>query len=302
MNASRELLSKPSQLITTHLQGRLLVETSTKIFREPLHVSSPIRDGLRIILVLQGKMQLEAGDAPLLDVRTPTTFAVLSDGENRREQVFSRDEPFSVVLLQIDRELIETEYRRDAASLLCDRADRQRRSLVLRSQRADTAMRALGSQLLTQQKSGESFFRCAKALELASLVLDGFSGQSGEPFKGFLSAGDRDRIRAAHDMLIAQAIATPDLTTIARQCGTNLSKLNRGFRAIYGMAPYRYLQQYRLNRAYKMLSSGQFTVSQVASEAGYTSTHFSTLFRRRFGTPPSALVPHARQDDRDLYA
>ncbi len=285
--------SSPSQLVTTHLQGQLLVETSTKIFSEPLHVSSPIRDGLRIIVVLQGRMQLEAGDAPLLDIRTPTTFAVLSEGENRRQQVFSHDAPFSVVLLQIDRELIETEYQRNPASLLCGMRDRSGGSLVLRSRKADTAISALGAQLLGHRDPNHGFYRCAKALELASLVLEGFSPASDQAFSGYLTPSDRDRVRAACDLLITHAVDPPDLTDVARQCGINLSKLNRGFRAIYGMAPYRYIQEYRLNRAYKMLASGHFTVSQVASEAGYTPAHFSTLFRRRFGVAPNTLVPHA---------
>ncbi len=285
--------SSPSQLVTTHLQGQLLVETSTKIFSEPLHVSSPIRDGLRIIVVLQGRMQLEAGDAPLLDIRTPTTFAVLSEGENRRQQVFSHDTPFSVVLLQIDRELIETEYQRNPASLLCGMRDRSAGSLVLRSRTADAAISALGAQLLGHRERNHGFYRCAKALELASLIFEGFSPAADEAFSGYLTPSDRDRVRAACDLLVAHAVDPPDLTDVARQCGINLSKLNRGFRAIYGMAPYRYIQEYRLNRAYKMLASGHFTVSQVASEAGYTPAHFSTLFRRRFGVAPNTLLPHA---------
>ncbi len=285
--------TSPSQTVTTHLQGHLLVETSTKIFSEPLHISSPIHDGLRIIVVLQGRMQLEAGDAPLLDIRTPTTFAVLSEGENRRQQVFSRDTPFSVVLLQIDRALIETEYKRDAASLLCGTQDRSHSSLVLRSRQADTAIRALGAQLLGDNDQKHDFYRCAKALELASLVFDGFSPASDRISAGSLTPSDQERVRAARDLLVAHAIDPPDLTDVARQCGINLSKLHRGFRAIYGMAPYRYVQEYRLNRAYKMIATGHFAVSQVASEAGYTAAHFSTLFRRRFGYAPSSLIPRA---------
>lgn len=291
----------PSQLVTTHLQGQLLVETSTKIFSEPLRVSSPIRDGLRIIVVLQGKMQLTAGDAPLLDIRSPTTFAVLSDGENRREQIFSRDMPFRVVLLQIDKKLVETEYQRDAATLLCGTRQTDCRNLLLRARGADTAIRALGTQLLGDQEGHSGFYRCAKALELASLVFEGFAGADDETFSAFLTRSDQDRVRAARDILVERAPDPPDLASVARQCGINLSKLNRGFKAIYGMAPYRYVQEHRLNRAYKMLSGGHLNVSQVASEVGYTPAHFSTLFRRRFGMAPHSLVPHSSSDEKNEF-
>jgi AraC family transcriptional activator of pyochelin receptor len=287
------LSPSPSQLVTTHLQGQLLVETSTKIFSEPFQVSSPIRDGLRVVVVLQGKMQLEAGNAPLLDIQTPTTFAILSEGENKRQQVFSRETPFRVVLLQIDRELIESEYQRDPTSLICGMQDRLCGSLVLRAKKADAAIRALGAQLLGHQDQSSSLYRCAKALELASLVFEGFSCAADVSSTGFLTPSDRDRLRAAHDLLVANAFAPPTLSDVARQCGLNLSKLNRGFRLTYGMAPYSYVQEYRLKHAYKSLAGGHFTVSQVAMEAGYTPAHFSTLFRRRFGVAPNTLVPRA---------
>jgi AraC family transcriptional activator of pyochelin receptor len=62
------------------------------------------------------------------------------------------------------------------------------------------------------------------------------------------------------------------------------------------MAPYRYVQEFRLRRAYEMLSSRNFTVAQVAISMGYTPAHFSTLFRRHDGIRPSELVPHAMHD------
>lgn len=284
--------SAEMQRITTHLNGQLLVETGTKIFDTPLRVQTPIRDGLRVIVVLHGKMRLSAGDAPELDIRTPTSFAVFSEGENRRDQIFSSDTPFRVVLLQIERELIEREFGRDAASIVAGTSlAPDRRKLLLRALNADAAMRAVGAQLLAGDGDGKGFYRCAKALELASLVFDGFGTERAGGFS--LSSSERERIRAAHDLLIANLQDPPDLASVARRCGTNLWALNRGFRAVYGMAPYAFVQEERLKLAYRMLGSRQFTVGQAAAAAGYSPAHFSTLFKRRFGVPPSALVPPA---------
>lgn len=282
----------PSQRISTHLNGQLLVETGTKIFNAPLHVESPIRDGLRVIVVLQGNMRLNAGDAPELDIRTPTSFAVFSEGESKRDQVIASDTPFRVVLLQIERSLIEQEFGRDAASLVAGTSRPPRDRLVLRALHADAAVRAAGAQLLADPGESAGFFRCAKALELASLVFDGFGSETAAG-RIALSTLEKSRIRAARDMLVAHLDAPPDLSAVARHCGTNLWALNRGFRALYGMAPYAYIQEHRLNLAYKMLASRDFSIGQVAAAVGYTPSHFSTLFRRRFGVAPSALTPAA---------
>jgi AraC family transcriptional activator of pyochelin receptor len=238
-------------------------------------------------------MQLEAGDVPRLDIDSPTAFAVLSEGETYRNQVFSKESPFSVVLLQIDRGLVEREFGRDAASLLTGTARRADRRLVVRAGHADAATRAVGAQLLTERHSANGFFRCAKALELAALAFEGLAGDERQTGGAYLTPSDRERIRTARDMLVQNAADPPDLTTVARLCGTNLSKLNQGFRTVYGMAPYRYVQEFRLQRAYEMLSSRNFTVSQVAVAMGYTPAHFSTLFKRRHGIRPSDMVPHA---------
>lgn len=283
--------------VTTHLGGALLIESGTKIFNEPYRVVSPIRDGLRVVVVLAGRMELEAGDAPRLEVHAPTTFAVLSDGENIRHQTFPKHTPFSVVLLQIDRALVEQEFSRDAASLLGERSGFGGKSLVLKSQKANSTVLAIGSQLLADRSLTNNFYRCAKALELVSLVFDSFDIEAAHSSISHLSSSDYDRIRAARDILVQHASDPPDLTALARQCGTNLAKLNRGFRAAYGMAPYRYVQEYRLKKAFEMLATCEFSVGQVALAMGYSSAHFSTLFKRRFGVSPSEMVPNMGDEE-----
>lgn len=56
------------------------------------------------------------------------------------------------------------------------------------------------------------------------------------------------------------------------------------------MSVFEYLQQHRLQEAYRMLSSGGYTVTQVAAHVGYAVAHFSTVFRQRFGISPRELL------------
>jgi hypothetical protein len=208
---SPELSPFHNSRVTTHLDRALLVESGTRVFSEPLHVVSPIRDGLRIIVVLQGRMQLEAGDAPRLDVQGPTAFAVLSDGENLRNQVFSKEMPFSVVLLQIDRGAGRARIR-PGCGFASDgnRASGRSQAGFARGQ-ADAATRAVGTQLSTERRSENGFFRCAKALELAALAFEGLA-RDGRPAGGlYMTWSDQERIRAARDMLF---VAMPAIRRI----------------------------------------------------------------------------------------
>ena len=289
---------EPAHHTTTHCGGRLLVMTGNTTYRNLYRVTDPIREGLRIIMMLSGEMSLKAGNAPRLEFQSPISFAVFSKAEAERDQCFRKDVPLRVILLQIAPDLIESELGIDSARVLgTDCASEDGNGLIVKIRQPDPAMRAVGTQLLacpTHARYG--LYRCAKAMELASLFLDGCddTDRTGRP--GHLSSTETERVRMARDILVSEVEDAPDLVTLARRCGTNVWTLNRDFRVLYGTSPHAYLQEYRLQSAYRMLASGQMTVGQVAGATGYSQSHFATLFRRRFDISPSALLPRTPGD------
>jgi AraC family transcriptional activator of pyochelin receptor len=81
----------------------------------------------------------------------------------------------------------------------------------------------------------------------------------------------------------------PHLSALAQYVGLNSQKLNRGFRHIFGSTVYSFLQDYRLEEAYRLLSTSEMSVSEVAYHVGYGPAHFATAFRERFGVSPSQM-------------
>lgn len=276
--------------LSSHLGGQLEIATGETVYSRTHHVTEPIHDGLRILVVLSGEMTLHAGRNAPIDVHRPTSLAVLSDGPSAREQYFASDKLFKAVLLTVDRNLIMSELGVEPHELLAPEADIEGDGLLIRTSGADAAVRAVASQIFVVGERENEFYRCAKAMELAALVLDRFRSPVPRADAFRLSPSERDTIRAARDLLVGSMVSPPDIETLARQCGTNPLKLNRGFRSLYGKTPYAYLQECRLQTGYQLLSSGQLPVSQVAAMTGYTRTHFANLFRRRFGMMPSELL------------
>ena len=69
----------------------------------------------------------------------------------------------------------------------------------------------------------------------------------------------------------------------------------RQFEAVFGATPHQFRIQSRLDRAKLLLATGDFSVTEVCLEVGFSSLgSFSDLFTRRFGTPPSAYRRYAR--------
>lgn len=94
----------------------------------------------------------------------------------------------------------------------------------------------------------------------------------------------------ARDILVASFASPPTLAQLARQVGISTSRLTAGFRRVFSMSVVEFIQQERLARATEMLRDGQLSISQAAYQVGYTPAHFSTLFRKRNGYPPSVLT------------
>ncbi|PXW51428.1 AraC-like DNA-binding protein [Methylobacterium sp. B4] len=234
-------------------------------------------------------MWLKAGNAPEVAVEAPGLLFGVSASLYSRVQVFAPC-ALSSVHIQADLDFARAYLHVDTSPMVrraFDAAD----APFFEAQAADAAIQAVAGQILAVSgPAGHPLFQAAKALELMALVLghEGPTGCSRRPRS--LTPTEQGRIEAAHVLLLERLDTAPDLTAIARRTGLNPSKLNRGFRATYGMTPYAFLQERRLQIAYRMLASERASVGEVALAIGYSPAHFATLFRRRFGLAPSSLV------------
>ncbi|MFP4299083.1 MAG: helix-turn-helix transcriptional regulator [Spirulinaceae cyanobacterium] len=97
-----------------------------------------------------------------------------------------------------------------------------------------------------------------------------------------------DRIHQAKAILIENCDDPPTLVNLARQVGLSDRKLKQGFRACFGTTAFKYLHDYRMERARELLAEGEQSVAEVANAVGYSHlSHFAAAFRRKFGINPS---------------
>jgi Response regulator containing CheY-like receiver domain and AraC-type DNA-binding domain len=69
------------------------------------------------------------------------------------------------------------------------------------------------------------------------------------------------------------------------------------FQRYTGIGPIDYLIQYRINRAYELLMTGQFTVAAVARSVGYQDQYyFSRLFKKHKGSSPGFFGLHQKRN------
>lgn len=77
--------------------------------------------------------------------------------------------------------------------------------------------------------------------------------------------------------------------TIAHQLGISVRQLERLFGRYFNTSPSRYYMELRMERASNLLLQTEMSISQIAIASGFQSVgHFTRLYRKSFGTTPSA--------------
>lgn len=78
---------------------------------------------------------------------------------------------------------------------------------------------------------------------------------------------------------------------LAQMSGISEAYFRRLFIAKYGVSPKEYITRLRINYAKRLLRSGDFSVSEVATLSGYFEPcHFSREFSKRVGVSPNKFI------------
>jgi AraC family transcriptional regulator, exoenzyme S synthesis regulatory protein ExsA len=93
----------------------------------------------------------------------------------------------------------------------------------------------------------------------------------------------------------ANCLYNLSLPDYAKMLNLSLSSFKRHFTSVYKSTPAHWLQEQKLNHAYKLLVSTGKQITDICFESGFeNSTHFSHLFKKRFGLSP---LKYRRQNE-----
>ena len=252
-------------------------------------MQEPLWKGMKLILVLSGRLDCRVEGLPPVEIRGPTLCAVANQGEFCGDHLFASGVPVRYTTVQLDFPAIRS------VGLEPERLFRQRHDggPVLFCRPASRSLLALARQIATCPLHGPSraFYLGGKALEMTALGLEDLLADQppGSAAEARLNSADLERVQAARELLCRDLQHSPPLATLARQVGLNARKLTEGFRQLFGSSVYAYLQEVRLSEAYRLLASGESNVSSAAYRVGYSPAHFSIAFRKRFGVSPREL-------------
>lgn len=151
------------------------------------------------------------------------------------------------------------------------------------------AMRAVVKQIVACPLLGISkqMYLQGKVFELMALQLDGIVSNREACPSCSLKTDTVTRIHHAAEILRSHMENPPNQTVLAQQVGVSDRTLQKGFKAVFGVTPFVYLTQQRLNQAEQLLRQPNQSVAEVANLVGYANpAQFAAAFKRQFGITP----------------
>jgi AraC family transcriptional regulator len=133
--------------------------------------------------------------------------------------------------------------------------------------------------------TGSGFDADALALQVVASVLSACGAET--PASRDPSRADRERVRAALDVMDARPHEPWPLGDLAAHVGASPFHFARAFRDIVGTTPHRYLVSARLRRAAVRLLDTRDRITDIAFDVGFGDlSNFIHTFRREMGATP----------------
>lgn len=128
----------------------------------------------------------------------------------------------------------------------------------------------------------------SKMLELFSIYLSEVLELSIlQPENISISKTDRDSFWEIKRVIDCQLAYAPSCEQLAKKAHMSVSKLSKGFSALFGMPIHSYIIDQRLEKAAELLVTTDLPVNHIALSVGYTkSSNFASAFRNKYGVVP----------------
>jgi len=84
---------------------------------------------------------------------------------------------------------------------------------------------------------------------------------------------------------------------LAKEAGTNVNKLQEGFKYVYDLTVNKYIQNIKLEAAKDMLMNSEKNISEIVLAIGLNNrSYFSKIFKEKYGVNPKYFLKSMKND------
>jgi AraC-like DNA-binding protein len=131
----------------------------------------------------------------------------------------------------------------------------------------------------------------ARALEVLTNIVLHFKSQVDMDELAGLHIADYNMLNEVKKKIISNLDTSFTIEELSKEFGVSPTKLKMDFKHLFGATIYKFYNQARMDEAYRRLKSGQYSVSEVGYDLGYSSlSKFSSMFKKVHGILPNDVV------------
>ncbi|MGI0107000.1 helix-turn-helix domain-containing protein [Salinimicrobium sp. WS361] len=131
-----------------------------------------------------------------------------------------------------------------------------------------------------------------KAYEMLTKQISQFiDDQQSDNKSTMLRRSDVEKVKRAVDVINQDLNKNYSVDELAKEVGTNVNKLQEGFRYMFNLTVNKYVQQVKLEAAKEMLSQSDQNISQIVGQIGLNNrSYFSKIFKEKYGVSPKYFL------------
>jgi len=153
------------------------------------------------------------------------------------------------------------------------------------------------------QKKFDGFLRSVfvegKLYEMLVIQIAQYMDDQGEDNRPkILRQRDIENVKKAIEIVKAHLDTNLSIDYLANEVGTNVNKLQEGFKYMYDLTVNKYMQNLKLEVAKEMLESTDNNISQIVNLIGLNNrSYFSKIFKEKYNVSPKYFLRSTREKD-----
>lgn len=146
-----------------------------------------------------------------------------------------------------------------------------------------------------------SIFLEGKLFEMLVLQIKQYhDDQQKDKLPQIMRRADVEKVRRTVEIIHNDLSKNYSVDFLAKEAGTNVNKLQEGFKFMFNLTVNKYMQQAKLEVAKKLLISSEYNISQIVSMIGLNNrSYFSKIFKEKYGVSPKYFLNERKDMQRE---
>lgn len=137
-----------------------------------------------------------------------------------------------------------------------------------------------------------NLFLEGKAFEMLVIQIGQYEDdENGENLPKILRKSDIEKVDYVAKRIQGDLSTNLTVESLAKEAGTNVNKLQEGFKYVYNLTVNKYMQHVKLEAAKEMLKLSEKNISEIVTSIGLNNrSYFSKIFKEKYGVSPKYFL------------